>query len=107
MLFVHSAGGHPDLHSFPTRRSSDLPPVVEGVLRGQAHRFPAGFHRFVVAAHLPERTTKNHVRKRICGFELNSPSQVGDRRSEERRVGKESRSRWSGTHCRNNDTSIV
>src|SRR5690606_41936723 len=25
LLFLHSPAAHPDLHSFPTRRSSDLP----------------------------------------------------------------------------------
>src|SRR5690606_40674004 len=29
-LFLHTLGTHQDLHSFPTRRSSDLTPVIIG-----------------------------------------------------------------------------
>src|SRR5690348_18212023 len=43
-IFFHCSGDHRDLHSFPTRRSSDLPPeiLLTGVIvNNQGERFVA------------------------------------------------------------------
>src|SRR5687767_1143982 len=67
--FFYGYGDHRDLHSFPTRRSSDLVATVAA---------------FLAAALLAGR--------------LASRLAMQVQRSEERRVGKECRSRWSADH---------
>src|SRR5579883_1433304 len=66
-----------DLHSFPTRRSSDL-----------------GVERPVKAAELFAFT----LRVRAGNTDVLTDAEENVRQSEERRVGKECRSRWSPDH---------
>src|SRR5436305_14905717 len=79
-FFLYCYGVHRDLHSFPTRRSSDLVHVEAlGDLRVVAAEFGAG---------VPQQFALELVAQ--VGLEL----VLAAVRSEERRVGKECRSWW-------------
>src|SRR5690348_18438086 len=62
-IFFHCSGDHRDLHSFPTRRSSDLPPeiLLTGVIvNNQGERFVA----------------EDSYHSRTSAFVLEQPDQV-------------------------------
>src|SRR5206468_11101307 len=84
-FFLHSYAHHRDLHSFPTRRSSDLPRQVDAgraADRRVAERDPVG-----VDQRLPERLGRGDVRRRGA-FADRDP----DARSEEHTSELQSRS---------------
>src|SRR5690606_41369840 len=52
ILFFSSSGDHRDLHSFPTRRSSDLPDMWYGVPILKRHYLAEGMAKFALALFL-------------------------------------------------------
>src|SRR5438309_11451961 len=87
-IFFFGSRDHHDLHSFPTRRSSDLK-AVDDRLIGGPHVVPTeglGSASTVLAEPRPSVGT-------TWGPPINRSSTAF--RSEERRVGKECRSWWS------------
>src|SRR5690349_25165619 len=96
MMFFVSTAGHRDLHSFPTRRSSDLDVLVvvaygeilpEDVL-SVPRLMPVNVHFSL----LPALRGAAPVQRAI----LDGLRETGvTTRSEERRVGKECRYRWA------------
>src|SRR5207249_6014937 len=52
LLLVHCDDDHRDLHSFPTRRSSDLSSLKQRMREHSLHNFNCGFQFF-------QRTSKN------------------------------------------------
>src|SRR5207249_9889939 len=92
---------HPDLHSFPTRRSSDLLLDCSCALfdiRAQL------LHRPILQARraFSSRTAGSHVVLRVAHSSEHLPLGIhGCLRSEERRVGKEWSVRWSAGRAKN------
>src|SRR5437879_8658443 len=74
MLFFHFHGAHPDLHSFPTRRSSDL---RDGASRGAATPSPVPD----TAGHESPQTAANLLSRRLPGAE-SRPSRSEEHTSE-------------------------
>src|SRR5205809_1960274 len=67
---LYSGAGHPALHSFPTRRSSDLPHFLR----------PEKFLNFLAARDEPTPSTSCRL---PLAIELNNVESVGSSRSEE------------------------
>src|SRR5438876_12354494 len=86
IVFFYCSAHHRDLHSFPTRRSSDLPSeLVEFTAAG----------RFVNQFSIdPLNAGPFSLAVTSAGGQVRFAA-LNDNRSEERRVGKECRSRWS------------
>src|SRR2546430_15118345 len=91
---ARSADGEPE-----SLAGSDLIRLELDVL---AHRDPAHLHRSVVAENLLDGGANEHrIVAKTCKLRAvleQREHAVADRRSEERRVGKECRSRWSAYH---------
>src|SRR5947209_20377565 len=93
-FFFYCSAGHRDLHSFPTRRSSDL---VRALFRSSPRSLTDASRPLPLKWGL-----SGSVPALSLSMALTTVSTAARARSEERRVGKECRSRWSPYHYKQN-----